>query len=107
MHPETPPSGRPRRILFQLVPEAKSGKNRVHLDVAVGADRVEAELERLTAKGTAFQPTTARRSAGWRCPWSGIRSTVDAPAGPNPSSPVAMPHAPPRHGHDQDDAARP
>jgi hypothetical protein len=44
-HPE---SG--RRLLFQLVPEPKTVKNRVHLDVAVGEQR-EAEAERLTAMG--------------------------------------------------------
>jgi len=42
------------RILFQLVPEAKTVKNRVHLDVRVGADDVERELERLTALGATF-----------------------------------------------------
>jgi hypothetical protein len=40
-----------RRILFQLVQEPKTVKNRVHLDVFVGADNVEAELERLTGLG--------------------------------------------------------
>lgn len=44
-HPE---SG--RRVLFQLVPEPKTVKNRVHLDVKVG-ERREAEVERLTAMG--------------------------------------------------------
>lgn len=44
-HPE---SG--RRVLFQLVPEPKTVKNRVHLDVNVG-ERREAEVERLTAMG--------------------------------------------------------
>jgi hypothetical protein len=43
--------GHRRRILFQLVPEPKTGKNRVHLDIWVGADNVEAELARLTAAG--------------------------------------------------------
>src|SRR6478752_4233499 len=33
----------PRRVLFQQVPEAKTVKNRVHLDVRVGPDKVEAE----------------------------------------------------------------
>jgi len=37
-HPESR-----RRILFQLVLEARTVKNRVHLDVFVGADNVEAE----------------------------------------------------------------
>ncbi|TVT46531.1 VOC family protein [Amycolatopsis rhizosphaerae] len=44
-----PDSG--RRILFQAVPEAKSGKNRVHLDVFVGKEKLESELDRLTAAG--------------------------------------------------------
>jgi hypothetical protein len=46
----SPDPGRPR-LLFQRVPEAKTGKNRVHLDVRVGADRQEAEVERLKALG--------------------------------------------------------
>ncbi|MDT8911630.1 VOC family protein [Amycolatopsis sp. PS_44_ISF1] len=44
-----PDSG--RRLLFQLVPEAKTAKNRLHLDLRVGPDRIEAEFERLTARG--------------------------------------------------------
>jgi hypothetical protein len=49
-HPDDPK----RRILFQVVPEPKTVKNRVHLDVRMGADVVEAELARLTAKGATF-----------------------------------------------------
>jgi hypothetical protein len=45
-HPETR-----RRVLFQLVPESKTVKNRVHLDVRVGADNIEAQVERLTSRG--------------------------------------------------------
>lgn len=48
------PDGSGRRILFQLVPEAKTVKNRLHLDVRVGADKVEPELERLTGLGARF-----------------------------------------------------
>ncbi len=48
-HPE---SG--RRVLFQTVPEAKSVKNRVHLDLRVGADRMEAEREKLLGRGATF-----------------------------------------------------
>src|SRR5215510_4548729 len=44
-HPESA-----RRILFQVVPEPKTVKNRVHLDVDIGAKR-EAELERLLGRG--------------------------------------------------------
>jgi hypothetical protein len=43
-----------RRILFQVVPEPKSTKNRVHLDVRVGKENVESEVERLTKNGAAF-----------------------------------------------------
>src|SRR3954453_5235138 len=46
----SPDPGRPR-VLFQAVPEAKTGKNRVHLDVHVGAERREAEGARLPALG--------------------------------------------------------
>lgn len=41
------------RVLFQLVPEPKTVKNRVHLDLRVGED-VEAELARLTGRGATF-----------------------------------------------------
>jgi len=46
----SPDPGRPR-LLFQHVPEAKTVKNRLHLDVRVGAERREAEVGRLTALG--------------------------------------------------------
>ena len=36
-------------MLFQLVPEPKTVKNRVHLDVRVGPENVETEVARLTA----------------------------------------------------------
>ncbi|MFD9359853.1 VOC family protein [Streptomyces sp. NPDC060031] len=39
------------RILFQLVPEPKSVKNRLHLDVRTGDDDPGAVVERLLAKG--------------------------------------------------------
>ena len=41
----------PRRLLFLAVPEAKSAKNRLHLDLNVGRDRIDAEVERLVALG--------------------------------------------------------
>jgi hypothetical protein len=41
-----------RRMLFQQVPEGKSVKNRVHLDIRIGPDRsVEDEVARLVASG--------------------------------------------------------
>ena len=45
------PEGSAPRMLFQLVPEPKTEKNRVHLDVRVGAADVDAEVTRLTALG--------------------------------------------------------
>jgi hypothetical protein len=38
-------------VLFQEVPEAKTVKNRLHLDVRVGPDRREAEVDRLVGLG--------------------------------------------------------
>jgi len=49
-----PDSADRRRILFQAVPEPKVVKNRVHLDVRVGPDRVETEMARLTERGARF-----------------------------------------------------
>jgi hypothetical protein len=55
------PAGITPRIWFQLVPEAKSVKNRVHLDldvtggrsvpIAIRQERVDAEVARLTQAG--------------------------------------------------------
>ncbi|MGW0390652.1 VOC family protein [Streptomyces sp. NPDC003042] len=39
------------RVLFQLVPEPKTVKNRVHLDVHTDPDDAPAVVERLIAKG--------------------------------------------------------
>jgi hypothetical protein len=49
----THPDGTKRapRLLFQLVPEAKTVKNRVHLDVRIGADDVDAVVAGLVARG--------------------------------------------------------
>lgn len=44
-----------RRLLFQAVPEAKTVKNRLHLDLNVGGDRLAAEVARLTELGAAQQ----------------------------------------------------
>jgi hypothetical protein len=46
----SPDPGRPR-VLFQAVPEPKTVKNRMHLDVRVGAERREAEVGRLVGLG--------------------------------------------------------
>ncbi len=46
----SPEPGRPR-VLFQEVPEPKTVKNRLHLDVRVGPERQEAEVARLSGLG--------------------------------------------------------
>ena len=45
------PDGSGKRILFQLVPEPKTVKNRVHLDIRIGPEKVESETARLVAAG--------------------------------------------------------
>lgn len=55
-HPDDPVQphtgvGLGRRLLFQLVPEPKSVKNRLHLDLRVGHDRQATEVARLEALG--------------------------------------------------------
>jgi len=42
------------RLLFQLVPEPKTVKNRVHLDVRIGTDDVEATVAGLVARGAEY-----------------------------------------------------
>ena len=44
-------SGKGRRVLFQTVPETKTVKNRVHLDLLVGPQEHDAEVERLIGLG--------------------------------------------------------
>jgi hypothetical protein len=53
-HPDGPERGPRKRVLFQQVPEPKSVKNRVHLDIWVGAENVESEVSRLVRHGGAF-----------------------------------------------------
>ncbi|MFJ2718657.1 VOC family protein [Streptomyces sp. NPDC087437] len=55
-HPDDPydeerGTGLGRRLLFQRVPEAKSGKNRLHLDLHPGEGRRADEVERLKGLG--------------------------------------------------------
>lgn len=45
------PDGSPPRIHFQLVREAKTVKDRVHLDLRIGTDDVEATVTRLEGAG--------------------------------------------------------
>lgn len=51
------------RILLQRVPEEKSGKNRLHLDLNVGAENLRAEVDRLVGLG-AVEGREYRESGG-------------------------------------------
>jgi predicted enzyme related to lactoylglutathione lyase len=64
-HPGGPESGNSGRIYFQLVPESKTAKNRVHLDVRVGAAQIEAEQERLIATGATFLYRASQGPHNW------------------------------------------
>ncbi|MBD0421997.1 VOC family protein [Streptomyces sp. TRM S81-3] len=55
-HPDDPydeesGTGLGRRVLFQRVPEAKTGKNRIHLDLHPGEGRRDEEVARLEGLG--------------------------------------------------------
>ena len=51
IHPDIDASPQRARILFQQVPEAKTVKNRVHIDLRLGDDDPEAVRQRLIARG--------------------------------------------------------
>jgi hypothetical protein len=53
-HPEAPSGLARPRILFQLAPEAKTVKNRWHLDVRVGEENVDAVVAKLTERGATY-----------------------------------------------------
>lgn len=55
------PDGSGPRLFFQRVPEPKTTKNRVHLDLQVGAENAAAEVERLLGLGASVAWTTADR----------------------------------------------
>ncbi|MFJ4894933.1 VOC family protein [Streptomyces sp. NPDC088788] len=69
-HPDDPydterGTGLGRRILFQRVPEPKTGKNRLHLDLHPGEGRRDDEVERLRALGAAVQRDVKEPSGAW------------------------------------------
>jgi hypothetical protein len=63
--PDEPKSPSRRRVLFQLVPEPKTVKNRMHLDVRVGADNVEKVLEELQVRGATFLHRASQGPHSW------------------------------------------
>jgi Glyoxalase-like domain len=61
------PDGQGPRIYFQRVPEGKTGKNRLHLDVRVGGGRegIQAEVDRLVALGATVVGPKEERGEHW------------------------------------------
>ncbi|MEU2876549.1 MULTISPECIES: VOC family protein [unclassified Streptomyces] len=69
-HPDDPydlerGTGLGRRLLFQRVPEPKSGKNRLHLDLHPGEDRRAREVERLEALGASVLRHVKEPAGEW------------------------------------------
>ena len=60
----SPDPGRPR-VLFQTAPEAKTVKNRVHLDVRVGNDERENEVARLIGMGATELWRASQGPSSW------------------------------------------
>ncbi len=69
-HPDDPydestGTGLGRRLLFQRVPEAKTVKNRLHLDLHPGEGRRESEVERLKGLGASVLREVKEPSGAW------------------------------------------
>ncbi|KUM74255.1 VOC family protein [Streptomyces curacoi] len=69
-HPDDPydqdsGTGLGRRLLFQRVPEAKTGKNRLHLDLHPTAGEREGEVERLERLGASVLRRAKEPGGEW------------------------------------------
>ncbi|MFF2508886.1 VOC family protein [Streptomyces sp. NPDC058067] len=69
-HPDDPVEERSgmglgRRILFQRVPEPKTVKNRLHIDLHAGGDRRDAEVARLEGLGASVIHRVKEPSGEW------------------------------------------
>ena len=52
-------------MLFQRVPEAKTVKNRMHLDVRIGDDDLETVRAALEARGATYLHTASQGPHSW------------------------------------------
>lgn len=59
------PDGGGPRCFFQRVPEAKTAKNRVHLDVSVSQDDLDAEVEQYTTRGASLVEFRSHPGQRW------------------------------------------
>jgi len=57
--------GQGGRLLFQIVPEPKTAKNRVHLDVRVGEDASAEKIQQLTDLGATVTGKGEQGGRGW------------------------------------------
>jgi hypothetical protein len=69
-HPEDPydkdsGTGLGRRLLFQRVPEAKTVKNRLHLDLHPGEGRRDGEVERMEGLGASVLRRVNEPAGAW------------------------------------------
>lgn len=65
-HPDEPAGGGTRpRVLFQLVPEPKTAKNRWHLDIRVGEENVDAQVATLTERGARYLHKASQGRHWW------------------------------------------
>jgi hypothetical protein len=64
-HPQPLPSGAPLRVLFQYSADPKTVKDRIHLDVRVGAERRDAVKESLIARGATFLWSASQGPHSW------------------------------------------
>ncbi|MFF5895303.1 VOC family protein [Streptomyces argenteolus] len=70
-HPDDPydvksGTGLGRRLLFQRVPEVKTVKNRLHMDVHAAPGEREAEVERLVRLGAGVLRTVDHPGGSWQ-----------------------------------------
>lgn len=59
------PEGGLPRLLFQEVPEPKTVKDRIHLDLHVGPDRRDAEVDRLKGLGATYLWEASQGPHSW------------------------------------------
>jgi hypothetical protein len=64
-HPDGPVGGDRRRVIFQQVPEAKTVKNRWHIDIRIGAKSAAAEVDRLVSHGATILHTGRQGPHEW------------------------------------------
>jgi len=64
-HPELLASGTPLRVLFQYSADPKTVKDRIHLDVRVGAERRDAVKDALIARGATFLWSASQGPHSW------------------------------------------